>query len=82
MNDKDIENIQTVDITVTAESMDAHVQCLKDNGYKVKKPFALFTAVIENEEFVVVGDTATEDAADGRTACQDGIVPVPLDVKT
>ena len=44
LNDKDIENIQTVDITVTAESMDAHVQCLKDNGYKVKKPFALFTA--------------------------------------
>jgi len=43
MNDKDIENIQTLDITVTAESMDAHVQCLKENGYKVKKPFALFT---------------------------------------
>ena len=45
-------------------------------------PFALFTAVIENEEFVVVGDTATEDAADGGTACQDGIVPAPLDVNT
>ena len=45
-------------------------------------PFALFTAVIENEEFVVVGDTATEDAAAGGTACQDGIVPAPLDVNT
>ena len=46
------------------------------------EPFALFTAVIENEEFVVVGDTATEDAADEGTACQEGIVPDPLDVNT
>jgi hypothetical protein len=37
MNDKDIEKIQTIDITVTAESLDAHVQCLKDNGYSVNK---------------------------------------------
>ena len=37
MNDKDIEQIQTVDVTVTAESMDAHVICLRENGYKVFK---------------------------------------------
>ena len=43
MTNKDIENIETVDITVTQESMDAHVQCLKDNGYKINKPFTLFT---------------------------------------
>jgi hypothetical protein len=46
------------------------------------EPLALFTVVIENDEFVVVGDTATEDAADGGTACQDGIVPDPFDVNT
>ena len=44
MRNKDIENIETVDITVTQESMDAHVQCLKDNGYRINKPFTLFTS--------------------------------------
>ena len=44
MTDKDLENIETVDITVTQESMDAHVQCLKDNGYRINKPFTLFTS--------------------------------------
>jgi hypothetical protein len=43
IENKDIENIETVDITVTQESMDAHVQCLKENGYRVNKPFTLFT---------------------------------------
>ena len=37
MTDNDIEDIQTVDIKVTAESIDAHVMCLKENGYKVEK---------------------------------------------
>ena len=35
MNDKDIENINTVDVKITAESVDAHVICLRENGYKV-----------------------------------------------
>ena len=35
MTDNEIENIQTVDVIVTAESIDAHVMCLKENGYKV-----------------------------------------------
>lgn len=43
MNDKDLEQIQTVDVTVTAESMDAHVICLKENGYNVLKTFSLYT---------------------------------------
>jgi hypothetical protein len=43
IEDKDLENIETVDITVTVESMDAHVQCLKENGYRINKPFTLFT---------------------------------------
>ena len=43
MNDKQIENIQTVDINVTAESIDAHVSCLRENGYKVEKTFTSWT---------------------------------------
>ena len=45
-------------------------------------PLALFTAVIENEEFSALGDTATDEAADEGTACQEGTVPEPFDVKT
>ena len=37
MNDKDLEQIQTVDVNITAESVDAHVICLRANGYKVLK---------------------------------------------
>jgi N6-adenosine-specific RNA methylase IME4 len=43
MNDKQIENIQTVDVNVTAESIDAHVICLRQNGYKVEKTFTSWT---------------------------------------
>ena len=46
MQDKDLEQIQTLDINVTAESMDAHVICLKDNGYKVEKTFTSWTKYI------------------------------------
>ena len=37
MNDNEIEQINTIDVNVTAESMDAHVICLKENGYNVMK---------------------------------------------
>ena len=43
MNDKQIEKIQTVDVSVTAESIDAHVICLRENGYKVEKNFTSWT---------------------------------------
>tara|TARA_B100001057_G_C22197907_1_gene699618 strand:- start:341 stop:526 length:186 start_codon:yes stop_codon:yes gene_type:complete len=43
MDDKDIENINTVDVNITAESVDAHVICLRDNGYKVLKNTSLLT---------------------------------------
>ena len=42
MNDKDIENINTVDVKITAESVDAHVICLKENGYKVLKKSSVY----------------------------------------
>ena len=43
MNDKDIERIETVDINITAESVDAHVLCLRANGYKVLTKTSLIT---------------------------------------
>ena len=42
----------------------------------------MFTAVTKNDAFTVVGATATEEAAEGGTACQVGAEPVPLDVRT
>ena len=43
MDDKELEKIQTIDITVTAESLDAHVICLRQNGYSVQKAFYRLT---------------------------------------
>ena len=43
MDDKEIEKIQTVDISVTAESLDAHVICLRQNGYSIQKAFYRLT---------------------------------------
>jgi len=43
MNDKEIEKIQTIDISVTAESLDAHVMCLRQNGYSIQKAYYRFT---------------------------------------
>ena len=43
MNDKDIEQIQTVDVNITAESIDAHVIYLKENGYSIFRPLSLYT---------------------------------------
>ena len=46
MNDKELEQINTVDVNVTAESMDAHVICLKENGYSIFRPFSLYTRYV------------------------------------
>ena len=43
MTDKDIEKIHTIDVNVSAESMDAHVICLRENGYKVMKNTSAWT---------------------------------------
>ena len=37
MDDKELEKIETVDVTVTAETMDVHVDVLKANGYSIQK---------------------------------------------
>ena len=46
MTDNEIEKIQTLDVKVTAESIDAHVICLRENGYKVEKTFTSWTKYI------------------------------------
>ena len=46
MNDKDLEQINTVDVNITAESIDAHVICLRENGYKIFKSFSLYTRYV------------------------------------
>ncbi len=56
MTDKDIEKIHTVDVNVTAESMDAHVLCLRENGYKVLKSTSAWTRYVM---FFVLGAYAT-----------------------
>jgi hypothetical protein len=43
MNDNDLEQINTVDVDITAESIDAHVICLRENGYKVLKNTSVLT---------------------------------------
>ena len=43
MNDNDLEQINTVDVDITAESIDAHVICLRENGYKVLKKTSVLT---------------------------------------
>lgn len=52
MNDKDIEHINTVDVNVTAESIDAHVICLRENGYKIQKSSSVWT---KNILFLLLG---------------------------
>ena len=43
MTDNELEQIQTVDVDITAESIDAHVICLRRNGYKVLKKSSAYT---------------------------------------
>lgn len=43
MNDNDLEQINTVDVNITAESVDAHVICLRANGYKVLKKSTIYS---------------------------------------
>ena len=43
MTDNDLQQIQTVDVKITAESIDAHVICLRENGYKVIKRSSAYT---------------------------------------
>jgi len=43
MNDKEIEKIQTVNVSVTPESVDLHVQIMRENGYNIMKTYSLYS---------------------------------------
>ena len=43
MDDKDLKKINTVDVSVTSESVVAHVHVLRQNGYIVRTKFTNYT---------------------------------------
>ena len=43
MTDNELENLEFVEVRVTPETMDAHVQCLRENGYRVNGSITLLT---------------------------------------
>ena len=63
-------------VTAKPESETRPVDGLTTNDAIVERPspepFALFTAVIENDPFDTVGATATDEAAAGGTFCHVG----------
>jgi len=73
-------------VTAKPESDTIPVEGFTTNDAIVERPspepFALFTAVIENELFTTVGATATDEAAAGGTFCHVGSEAAPLEVKT
>ncbi len=46
MTDKELEDIQTVNVNVTPESVDLHVEIIRDNGYTIMKNGSLYTRYI------------------------------------
>ena len=46
MNDKDIDQIEYVDVKVTPESMEIHLHVLKQNGYSIQKRAYVFTTCL------------------------------------
>lgn len=46
MTDKELENLEFVNVRVTEETMDAHVQCLRENGYTVGKTSTMIARYI------------------------------------
>ena len=46
MDDKDIEQIEYVNVKLTPETMDVHVHVLKENGYSIKKKAYVFTTCL------------------------------------
>ena len=46
MNDKDIDQIEYVDVKVTPETMEIHLHVLKQNGYSIQKRAYVFTTCL------------------------------------
>lgn len=80
----DVELVRFV--TATPDALTIPELGLITNEVIVDKPKPLLleelTAVMKKDWFNVVGNTATDDAAAGGTACQVGSAPAPLEVKT
>ena len=46
MNDRDIDQLEYVDVKVSPESMDVHLHVLKENGYSIQKKAYLLTTCL------------------------------------
>ena len=46
MTDKELEDIQTVNVNLTPESVDLHVEIIRDNGYTIMKNYSLYTRYV------------------------------------
>ena len=46
MDDKDIDHLEYVEVQVTPESMEVHVDVLKQNGYSIQKKAYVFTTCL------------------------------------
>ena len=46
MNDKDIDQLEYVDVKVSPESMEIHLHVLKENGYSIQKKAYLLTTCL------------------------------------
>ena len=46
MNDKNIDQLEYVDVKVTPETIEVHVHVLKENGYSIQKKTYLFTTCL------------------------------------
>lgn len=46
MDDKDIDQLEYVDVKVTPESMDVHLHVLRENGYSTQKKIYLLTTCL------------------------------------
>jgi len=46
MDDRNIDQLEYVDVKVTPESMDVHLHVLKENGYSIQKKAYVFTTCL------------------------------------
>lgn len=73
-------------VTANPDTVTKPVDGFTTKEVTVDKPtpetFAPLTVVMKNDALLVDAIAATEEAAAGGTACQDGTAPEPLEVNT
>lgn len=81
-----VEVVAVFAVTASPDKLTSPVLGFITNDATVDNPIpvpeAVLTTVIENCELTVVGNTATEEAAAGGTACHVGTEFAPVEVKT